>query len=131
MTSSPGNETQSTCASNEVTANRKHLASRQILWLASGFGIWASALVVLYVLHSVGCAFGWSSDTIRLSLAAVLVVHVGLIGLLWRVQATRRPDPALGQIASFLHWIIIATLIAALAKIVFGLGPTLFLSVCA
>ncbi|MDQ0511755.1 hypothetical protein [Ancylobacter amanitiformis] len=104
--------------------------ARQILWLAPGFCLWFSALVVVYVLHSVGCAFGWSAGTLRLSLAAALIIHIAAIAGLWRVQALRGPNPSFGRTGVFLHWIIIGTLVSALAKIVLTLGPTLFLSAC-
>ena len=110
-----------------ATSDEKDIPFRQILWLALGFGLWFSALIVIYVLHSVGCAFGWPQGTIRLSVVLALVVHIALIGLLWRVQATRAP---FGRKSAFLHWVIVATLIAALAKIVFSLGPVLFLTMC-
>lgn len=130
MTPLPTNETPGASASNDAAANGKGPASRQVLWLTLGFGVWVSALVVVYVLHSIGCAFGWPATTIRLALAGALVVHIALIGLLWRAQAMRRPDASSGRKSAFLHWVTVATLLAALAKIVFSLGPVLFLTMC-
>ena len=78
----------------------------QRLWfLVLGFGAWCSALTTVYVLHSVGCTFAWSTDTLRLSLALAILAHLVLIGWLWRNYAkTRelggRPDrlvPSLGD----------------------------------
>ena len=36
---------------------RRAVPSCRLWWLAAGFGIWCSALVVLYALHAIGCAF--------------------------------------------------------------------------
>ncbi|MFG1370669.1 hypothetical protein V5F32_00670 [Xanthobacter oligotrophicus] len=108
----------------------RRIPSRQLPWLAPGFCIWFSALVFVYVLHSMGCAFGWSAATIRLSLSLALIVHLALIGVLWRLQARRGSNPAFGRAGTFLHWIIVGTLVSALVKIVFTLGPILFLTAC-
>lgn len=130
MTPLPIDEAPDASAPNEATASGRGMGSRQVLWLTLGFGVWSSALVVVYALHAVGCAFGWPATTIRLSLTLALVVHIALIGLLWRVQAAQQLDPASGRKSAFLHWVIVATLIAALANTVFSLGPVLFLTVC-
>ena len=108
----------------------RRLPARQILWLLPGFGIWFSALTAVYVLHSVGCTFGWSAGSIRLSLAAALVLHIAAVAMLWRHESRRGPHPASGRTGVYLHWIIVGTLVSALVKIVFTLGPTLFLSTC-
>ena len=77
------------------------------LWLlVLGFGVWCSALITVYVLHSVGCTFAWSADTLRLSLGLAILAHLVLIGWLWRNYANdacrpgARPDrlvPSLGD----------------------------------
>jgi hypothetical protein len=102
------------------------------LWLlVLGFGAWCSALITVYVLHSVGCTFAWSADTIRLSLGLAILAHLVLIGWLWRDYAMTPADPALDPTGSFLHWVILWTLLAAFVTIVFTLGPTLLLKSCA
>lgn len=113
-----------------ASARQKGVPASQILWLAPGFCLWFSALVFVYVLHTMGCSFGWSAGSIRLSLTLALLVHIAAIAVLWRMQARRRPDPAFGRAGSFMHWVIIGTLVSALAKIVFTLGPVLFLTAC-
>jgi hypothetical protein len=101
------------------------------LWLlVLGFGAWCSALITVYVLHSVGCTFAWSADTIRLSLGLAILAHLVLIGWLWRNYAITPADPALGPTGSFLHWVIAWTMLAALVTIAFTLGPTLLLTSC-
>ena len=101
------------------------------LWLlALGFCIWGGALVIAYVLHSAGCAFGWSTGTLRLSLGLAILMPLALIGWLWRNYAKTAPDPALGPTGSFLHWVILWTLAAAFVTIVFTLGPALLLTTC-
>lgn len=103
---------------------------RNLLWFVLGFGIWCSALIILYALHSVGCAFGWASATLRLSLALVLLAHLALIGIAWRRCAMGAPDLALGETASFMHWVSLWTLIAAFVTTVFTLAPALLLTTC-
>ena len=101
------------------------------LWLlALGFCVWGAALVIVYVLHSAGCAFGWSKDALRLSLGLAILIPLAVIGWLWRNYAKTAPDPALGPTGSFLHWVILWTLVAAFVTIVFTLGPALLLTTC-
>ena len=99
--------------------------------LALGFGVWASALVIVYVLHSVGCTFGWSTGALRLSLTLTILVHLALIGALWRTYARTGPAPDLGHTDSFLRWVTIGTLVAAFVTTIVTLGPALFLTMCA
>ena len=103
----------------------------QRLWLlVLGFGVWCSALVTVYALHSVGCAFAWSAGTIRLGVGLAILAHLVLIGWLWRNYAMPPADPAFGPTGSFLQWVIAWTLLAALVTIIFTLGPTLLLTSC-
>lgn len=104
--------------------------ARDLWWLTWGFLIWASALVMVYTAHSLGCAFAWAPGSSRLILALIILVHMGLIGLLWRIQIRRGPNPAYGRAGTFFYWVILATLASALIKIVFTLGPTLLLTAC-
>ena len=102
------------------------------LWLlVLGFGAWCSALITVYVLHSVGCTFAWSATAIRVSLGLAILAHLVLIGWLWRNYAKLLADPVFGPTGSFLHWVIAYTLLAAVVTIVFTLGPTLWLTGCA
>jgi hypothetical protein len=101
------------------------------LWLlALGYGVWCSALVVIYALHALGCAFAWPTGALRLGLGAVLLLHLAVIGWLWRDYASTSPDPALGPTGSFLHWVVLWTLITAFVTTVLTLGPTLLLKTC-
>ena len=103
---------------------------RTLWWLLAGFGVWCSALVFLYALHAIGCAFGWPAGALRLVLSLVLLVHAGVILWMWRDQTSGNRDPALGSTRTFLRTVTIWTLIAALATIVLTLGPALALSTC-
>jgi hypothetical protein len=104
--------------------------NRRLWWLLAGFGVWCSALVVIYALHAVGCAFGWSASALRLSFALVLLVHLGAIVWMWRDQAGGGVASGYGPTGAFLHTVVIWTLIAALATIVLTLGPTIALRTC-
>ena len=104
--------------------------SRRLWWLAAGFGIWCNALVVLYALHAIGCAFAWPAGLLRLGLAVALVAHLIAIGWMWRGLAAARPDPAFGPTGAFLHTTVVWTVIAAFVATVLTLGPPLLLTTC-
>lgn len=103
---------------------------RYLWWLAAGFGVWCSALVVLYALHAIGCAFAWPAALLRLGLAVALVTHLIVIGRMWRDLAAASPDPALGPTGAFLHTAVVWTLVAAFVATVLTLGPPLLLTIC-
>jgi len=115
---------------NGSAAGGRLVPAGQLWLLALGFCVWGGALVIVYVLHSAGCIFGWSPATLRFSLVLAVLVPLALIGWLWRNYARTAPDPALGQTGSFLHWVILGTLVSAFVTIVFTLGPTLLLTTC-
>jgi hypothetical protein len=101
------------------------------LWLiALGFCVWCSALVLSYALHSVGCAFAWPVGILRLSLSLTIIAHLAVIGWLWSSWSRSAPDPALGEIGSFFHWVIVWTLISAFVTVAFTMGPALLLTIC-
>jgi hypothetical protein len=104
--------------------------SRRLWWLAAGFGVWCSALVALYALHAIGCAFAWSVVPLRLGLALVLLAHLIVIGWMWRDLAGAGPDPIFGQTGTFLHTAVFWTVIAAFVTAVLTLGPSLLLTTC-
>lgn len=105
----------------------QHASSGRLWLLALGFCVWCSALGLVYVVHSIGCSFHWPTGAIRLGLAGVIVVHLGAAGWLWRsLAAADRDDPT----ASFLHWVILWTSVAAFVTIIVTLGPTLLLTTC-
>lgn len=104
-------------------------APPRALWrLCVGFGIWASALTTLYALHSFGCAFGWSGWRLRITLAALLAAHLGLLGALL-LTAPRRA-PATGATSDLIARVSLWTLWAALVAAFAGLAPALLLTAC-
>jgi hypothetical protein len=103
---------------------------RRLWWLLAGFGVWCSALVPLYAVHAVGCAFAWPPGTLRVALAFVLLVHLIALGWMWRDHWAISPDSSLDPTDTFLHAVIVWTLIAALVTTVLTLGPTLVLATC-
>jgi hypothetical protein len=98
--------------------------------LALGYGVWCLALVVMYATHAIGCAFAWPTGALRLGLAAAFLVSLAGIAWLWRDYATTRADPASGESGSFLHWVVLWTLITAFVATVLTLGPALLLATC-
>jgi len=106
------------------------VAPRGLCWLAAGFGIWSSALAILYALHAIGCAFGWPSGPLRLALAMVLVAHLTVIGWMWRSLALAQSGSGFGQTGRFLHGVMLWTVIAAFVATVITLGPSLLLTTC-
>ncbi len=103
---------------------------RRLWWLVAGFGVWCSALVFLYAVHAVGCAFAWPAGALRLALALVLLVHLIALGWMCRDCWAANPDPSVGPTGTFLHTVIVWTLIAALVTTVLTLGPALALATC-
>ena len=103
---------------------------RRLWWLLAGFGVWCSALVSLYALHAIGCAFAWPAAPLRLVLALVLLAHLGAICWMWRDQTAGSAEPGSGPTGAFLRTLVIWSLIAALATILLTLGPTLALATC-
>jgi hypothetical protein len=81
-------------------------------------------------LHALGCAFAWQTGALRLGLGVALLAHLAVIGWLWRQYATTRADSAFGATGSFLHWVVLWTLITAFVAVVLTLGPTLLLATC-
>jgi len=102
----------------------------RLWWLVAGFGVWCSALAVLYALHAIGCAVAWSAGPLRLGLGLVLLGHLVAIGWMWRDLAVASPDPVFGRAGTFLHTVVVWTLIAAFVATVLTLGPTLLLAKC-
>jgi hypothetical protein len=98
--------------------------------LGAGFTIWCSALVIMYALHAVGCAFGWSITALRTSLVLTLLLHLGAIGWLWLRFARSRPAPAQGETGAFMHWTVVWALATAFVAAVLTLAPALLLSTC-
>ena len=103
---------------------------QRLWWLAAGFGVWCSAIVVMYGLHAVGCAFAWSAGVVRLSLSLVLLAHLAVVGWLCREYAKANSNPGFGPTGAFLHWVIGWTAIVALVATAFTLGPPLLLTIC-
>ena len=103
---------------------------RRLWLLAAGYGAWCSALVFIYALHALGCAFAWPTGALRLGLGIALLAHLAVIGWLWRDYASTSPEPALGSTGSFLHWVVLWTLITAFVTTLITLGPTLLLVTC-
>ena len=102
-----------------------------LLWLLTlGFGLWCSALIVMYALHAFGCVFTWRTDALRIGLGLALLVHLAMIGWAWRSVAKSRPEPDFGSTGSFLHWVVLWTLITAFVAAVLTLGPALLLKTC-
>jgi hypothetical protein len=101
------------------------------MWLLTlGYGIWCSALVMLYALHALGCAFAWPAAALRITLAVVLIAHLVAIGVLWRAYATRSAEAAYGATGSFFHEVALWTLVSAFVATVLTLGPSLLLATC-
>ena len=110
--------------------SERAIPARRLGWLAAGFAVWCSALVALYALHAIGCAFAWASGSLRLGLAVVLLAHLIAMGWIWRDITRARSDPDFGPTGRFLHGAVTWTLIAALVASVLTLGPPLLLTIC-
>jgi hypothetical protein len=103
---------------------------RHLWWLAAGFAVWCSALIALYALHAIGCAFAWPAGSLRLGLGVALLAHLVVLGWIWRDIASAGPDPIFGPTGAFLHWAVTWTVIAASIATALTLGPSLLLTIC-
>jgi hypothetical protein len=110
--------------------SERPIPARWLWWLAAGFAVWCSALVALYALHAIGCAFAWSSGSLRLGLAVVLFAHLIVISWMWRDITRTGTDPDFGPTGTFLHWTVTWTLITALVATAITFGPPLLLATC-
>jgi hypothetical protein len=102
----------------------------QLWWPVAGFAVWCSALIVLYSVQAVGCAFAWPTGPLRLGLALLLFVHLAVIGWMWRSLDGADADLDSGQTAAFFHTVIVWTAAAAFVITILTLGPPLLLTVC-
>jgi len=100
-------------------------------WLLGlGFGLWCTAIAIIYALHALGCAFGWRTDLLRWSLGLVLLAHLVAIGWPWYRAVKTPPDPTSGETGQFLRSAYIWTLGKAFVALVLTLGPVLLVSTC-
>lgn len=110
--------------------SKRAIPARRLWWLAAGFAVWCSALVALYALHAIGCAFAWVSGSLRFGLAAVLFAHLIVISWMWRDITRAGTDLDFGPTGRFLHWTATWTLITALVASAITFGPPLLLATC-
>jgi len=107
-----------------------------LLLLAAGFGIWATAFVVLYAALSVGCAFGWDGREAALGLSlqramllglllAFLALHAALL-----VHLRARPPSETDATAVFVHRAALIAGTAAMGASVFTYAAVAILSTC-
>jgi len=110
--------------------SERPVPSRQLWWLAAGFTVWCSALVMLYAIHGIGCAFAWSSGSLRLWLAVALLAHLIVLGWMWYDIARAGHDSGFGPTGAFLHWAVVGTLVTAFVATAITFGPPLLLASC-
>ena len=89
--------------------------------------VWSSALITVYAVHEIGCAFAWPAAPLRLGLATVIVVHLAAI---WRGPAVRAVGVTDGGTLGFIVTLSLGATIAATAATVLVFGPTLLLTTC-
>jgi len=112
------------------SGNGHAVPPRYLWWLAGGYGVWCSALVVLYALQAIGCTFAWPTDTLRLSLVAVFLAHLAVIGWMWGHVAKALPDPTTGPTGALLRAVIVWTTVTAFVAVVLTFAPPLLLITC-
>jgi hypothetical protein len=101
-----------------------------LVWLGAGFAVWASALVTLYAVHAIGCAFAWPAALLRVGLSAVLLVHIAVLAAIWHQLANRPIGAEDGGTSDFLVTVSLWATAAAIAATVLTLGPALLLTTC-
>lgn len=110
--------------------SERSLPPRLLWWLAVGFTAWCSALIALYAIHSIGCAFAWSAGSLRLWLAVALFAHLVVLGWIWYGISRVAPDFGFGPTGLFLYSTVTGTLIAALVATAITFGAPLLLATC-
>ena len=103
---------------------------RHLWWLAAGFTVWCSALVTLYAIQGIGCAFAWPAGSLRLWLAVALLAHLVVLGSMWYGISRVAPDFGFGPTGVFLHWAVTVTLVTALVATAITFCPPLLLATC-
>jgi hypothetical protein len=101
-----------------------------IVWLGAGFVVWSIALVALYALHAVGCAFAWPAVPLRVGLATVILVHLAALALIWHRLAVHPAGVMEDDTLGFLVALSLCATIAATAATVLIFGPALLLTTC-
>ena len=102
-----------------------------LLWLLLGFTVWSAAFLGLYILHALGCEWGWQArevggiSLLRLVLLATWALHLGLAVLV--AMAARR----LRSETTFLLSTAFALAVAAVAATAWSGLPVLALPLCA
>jgi hypothetical protein len=113
-----------------MSARTGPLPPGYLWWLAAGFLVWGSALVVIYAVHAIGCTFAWPASFLRLCLAVAFFAHLAVLGWMWRrlggADSSREPDST----RAFFRFAAVWATIAAFATTIFTLGATLVLTVC-
>ena len=113
-----------------MTAGTDAVPPGGLWWLAAGFLVWCSALIVVYAVHAVGCTFALSAGPLRLGLALVLFAHLAVIGWIWRRLGGADPSHDFGRTGAFVRVAALWATIAAFAITIFTLGATTLLTVC-
>ena len=103
---------------------------QRLCWLTAGFAVWGSALVALYAIHGLGCAFSWPAGPVRTALGLVLVAHLAAAVLMWRhlARASKRQDAT--ATGDFLRTVAVWCVIAAFVTMILTLAPPLVLTAC-
>ena len=101
-----------------------------LCWLMAGFAVWGSALVALYALHGLSCAFGWPTGPVRVALALVLMAHLAVIVWMWRHLASASQSPDAAATGDFLRTVAVWSMIAAFITMILTLAPPLVLTGC-
>jgi len=109
-----------------------------LLLMAAGFVVWSSAFLLLYIVASVGCDFGWHRIAVgpltllRAVLVAIFVAHLSLLAWLSvRCIRTLRQGRERGSSARFLYRAALGLTVAAMAATIW-IGMALLLpSACA
>ncbi len=91
------------------------------LWLTVGFGLWTTALGLIYSFQALGCAYDWPQLILRGTIAATLVAHLVLLWVL--IRRWRRYE---GFLRTLTLWLLVAALVAT----AFTYAPILLLSAC-
>jgi len=106
------------------------VSPQYLCWLTAGFAVWGSALIALYAIHGLGCAFMWPAGPVRVVLALVLVAHLAVTAFMWRHLASASEGPHATATGDFVRTVAIWCVIAAFVTMIVTLAPPLVLTGC-
>jgi uncharacterized membrane protein (DUF485 family) len=119
---------------------RSGFPSHRMLWLIAGFTLWSVTFLGLYMVLTLGCAFGWHESaligpltvqrTVLVALFALAVAVAGLMVVRARERARGAASSSDDELGRFFHPVVFWVTLSAFAATVATYVPVLALTTC-